>query len=862
MVNLKHIFKKILGKGGTDEGRPFSYLFQVFQQILTLNNKILDKIAEANEKLGGEYVFDIRFIEQFVESISKDVQQLIFSMNEMVPGRYEGLFEAYKAIELDIQAIMAGQYIGAKTHVLHFDDVEKGDEDSIGPKNASLCLLKKELSLNIPEGFAITFYAYKDFLSQNGLEEKIHEIMNEWEKGRYSTKEASRMIQSEILSSPIPSNLKHSISDALAILRKKIGKHSLLAVRSSAWGEDSEHSFAGLYDSVVGVNDNGIYDAYKKVIASTFHSKVMEYRRQIGFKEDEILMAVGCEQLIEPEVSGIIYTLNPNEPSCENMIINSTWGLGGILVSGKTTGDMFFINRESREIVGLEIAWKEKKKVIKRDGSFEYVEVEDNRKEIPSLSKEQIKRLAKTAVTIERFFKKPQDIEFAIDKSGEIIILQSRPLKIREKIKTSQLDITHLDKRYQILIKNSGHTAQEGVGIGPVYICAGDHVLDDFPTGAIAVAKYASPRLARIVPRASGIITEIGSVAGHLATICREYGLPAVFNVKNAIEILEDQGQITLDATEKTVYKGKVKELFYYTLSQEPIEESYEYRLLRRILRKIEPLNLVDPNSPKFRPETCKTFHDITRFVHEKAVEAIIDLHYEGIDHSQSISARMKWDIPLDLVVIDIGGGLDEESLKVGVARPEDVLSIPMQGLMQGLRCPGAWDNDPMSVDVSSFMSSLTRTFSAEHADPKMVGQNLAVLSKHYVNLSLRLGYHFTMVDSYVSQNVIENYIYFRFFGGVTDLKRRSRRAKLISDILSFYDFRVETRGDLVVARLKRFGQEDTLRRLYLVGILIGFTRQLDVLMVSDEHVSQFAKKIIELMEGENGQREDKNFDS
>ncbi len=857
MVNLRRILKKILGKGGEEEGRPFSYLFYVFQHILTLNNKILDQMAEANEKLGGEYVFDKSFIEQFIATISKDVQQLIFLMNEIAPGRYEGLFDAYKAIELDIQAIMAGQFMGAKTHVLHFDDVEKGDEDSIGPKNASLCLLKKELSLQIPAGFAITFYAYKEFLSSAGLEGKIHEVMNEWEKGDCSTEEASQLIQSEILSSPIPSDLKHSITHALSILRKKIGRKSLLAIRSSAWGEDSEHSFAGLYESVIGVNDDGIFDAYKKVIASTFNAKVMEYRRQIGYKEDEILMAVGCEQLIDPEVSGIIYTLNPNDPGCDNMIINSTWGLGGILVSGKTAGDVFIIDRETMNIVGLEIGWKEQKRVVDRDGSLKYVAVEENCQEIPSLSKEQIKMLAKTAATIERFFKMPQDIEFAIDGAGKVVILQSRPLKIREKIKTSQFDLSGLDERYQILIKDSGHTVQEGVGIGPVYTCGADHILDDFPTGAIALAKYASPRLARIVPRASGIITEIGSVAGHLATICREYGLPAIFNVKNAIEILKDQGEITLDATEKTVYKGKVKELFYYTLSQEPIGESYEFRLLRRILRKIEPLNLVDPNSPKFRPESCKTFHDITRFVHEKAVEAIIDLHYEGIDHSQSISARMKWDIPLDLVVIDIGGGLDKESLRRGAVRPENILSIPMQKLMQGLRCPGAWDNDPMSVDVSSFMSSLTRTFSAEYTDPKKVGQNLAVLSKHYVNLSLRLGYHFTMVDSYVSRNIIENYIYFRFFGGVTDLKRRSRRAKLISDILSFYDFRVENHGDLVVARLKRFGQEDILRRLYLVGILIGFTRQLDVLMVSDEHVSQYEKKIIELMEEKNGQGED-----
>ncbi len=852
MVNIKKLFGRILGKGTSQEGRSFSYLFHVFQQILDLNNSILDQITKANEKLGGEYVFDRRFIEQFIEHVSKDVQQLIFALNEMVPGKFEGLFDAYKAMKLDLQDILEGHYMGAKTHVIDFDKAQKGDENSIGPKNASLCELEKELCLNIPPGFAITFYAYKKFLSETGVLSTIEQSLQQWEKGEYDTEKASEVIQSEILASRIPSDLKHSVNEALSNLRKKIGRNPLLAVRSSAWGEDSEHSFAGLYKSIIGVKDVGIFDAYKQVVASTFNAKVMEYRRQIDFKEEEILMAVGCQQIIDSKVSGIIYTLNPNDPGSDNMIINAAFGLGGLLVSGKENGDTFFVDRETSQIVEVEIAWKEHKKVIKDDRTIEYMEVDKNHKETPSLTTEQIKLLAQVAISIERYFKKPQDIEFAIDQNGEIVILQTRPFRIKKNIKTSETDLSKLDEKYELLISDSGITTQEGVAIGKVYVCSTDDELDEFPTGAIAVTKYASPRFARIISKASGIITEIGSVGGHLATICREYSLPALFNVKGAMETLSGEGQITLDATDRKIYRGKVKELFYYALSQDPIGESYEYRLLRRILRKIGPLYLIDPGSPDFKPESCKTFHDITRFAHKKAVDAIIDLHYEGIRDPNSISARMKWDVPLDLVVIDIGGGLKDSVCNTGVAGPDDMVSIPMKALIQGLSHPGAWNNDPMSVDMSSFMSSLTRTFSAEHADPKTVGHNLAVLSKNYVNLSLRLGYHFTMVASYVSQNIIENYIYFRFFGGVTDIKRRSRRAKMIGDILSFYDFRVEIRGDLVVSRLKRLGQENMLRRLYLVGILIAFTRQLDVKMLSDQHIRQFSEKIYTLMEEKN----------
>jgi len=152
-------------------------------------------------------------------------------------------------------------------------------------------------------------------------------------------------------------------------------------------------------------------------------------------------------------------------------------------------------------------------------------------------------------------------------------------------------------------------------------------------------------------------------------------------------------------------------------------------------------------------------------------------------------------------------------------------------------------------VDMGSFMSSLTRTFSAEITSPEQLGQNLAVISHEYANISLRLGYHFTMIDTYVSENINDNYAYFRFFGGVTDLDRRSRRARFIGAVLSHYDFRIDLHGDLVVARLKKLDERAMLKRLYLLGLLIGFTRQLDVRMVNERRITEYTEKIKQLME-------------
>jgi len=229
-------------------------------------------------------------------------------------------------------------------------------------------------------------------------------------------------------------------------------------------------------------------------------------------------------------------------------------------------------------------------------------------------------------------------------------------------------------------------------------------------------------------------------------------------------------------------------------------------------------------------------------------VQALIDSHVYSPHVAGSVRGRLKWEIPLDLVIIDIDGGIRERVHRHNI-RIDDVRSVPLKALLAGLRIPGAWSNEPMSVDFAGFMSSLTRTFSTELAEPRQVGRNLAVVSREYSNVSLRLGYHFTMVDAYVSDHISDNYIYFRFFGGVTEETRRSRRARLLVDVLTANDFRVEVRGDLVIGRLKGFDIPRMMSRLTMLGALVGFTRQLDVRMVDEERIREFNREFNSLME-------------
>ena len=482
---------------------------------------------------------------------------------------------------------------------------------------------------------------------------------------------------------------------------------------------------------------------YRDVLASTYSPQAMEYRRQKGFSENEVAMAVACQGMIEARVSGVLYSMDPVNPDDEDMVVSATWGLGAPVVSGKVKTDRFIVSREfPHQVKRLEIVRKGSRLAPLDKGGSAEVTVEQEMQTRTSLTTEQLKTLAETALVIERYFKCPQDIEWTFDDQDNLFILQARPLNIKAQMAQVVCDIASVTAQYPVIFAQRGQIVQTGIATGKVFLVLNDEDLNRFPNGAILVSRETSPRFAKVVHKASGIITDVGSATGHMATIAREFRIPAVVNTGAATQLLKSGQEITLDAQENIVYAGRIKELCYYGLMEDAFEETYEYRLLRRVLKKIIPLSLVDPYAKDFTPTACKTFHDITRFVHEKAVEGLIDLNYNRQIGSETVSRKLKLDIPLDLVIIDISGGLEVTDDAASVTTNQ-VLSVPMRSFLEGMDSPGMWSREPMSVDFGSFMSSLTRTFSAHLVNPRFIGQNLAVISQSYANISLRLGYHF-----------------------------------------------------------------------------------------------------------------------
>ena len=387
---------------------------------------------------------------------------------------------------------------------------------------------------------------------------------------------------------------------------------------------------------------------------------------------------------------------------------------------------------------------------------------------------------------------------------------------------------------------------QAGAGTGKVFLLHHMDDLDHFPHGAVLVAHSDSSNFVRIMPFASAIITDLGTPTSHMAALCREFRVPTVVNTGDASSILRHGQEVTLladDEGQATVYEGIAGKLLSHARSGAMrMDELYEFRKKRYVLRFISPLHLIDPLLENFLPAGCKTMHDILRFIHEQSVAELIESARDG--GRTKAAVKLDLPIPAGIMVADIGGGLKEVRDGRNVTY-EDVLSVPFKAILKGMMHPGAWHAEAVSLQTQDFFSSMMRMPDIVSDSESYLRYNVAVISRDYVNLNLRFGYHYNMMDCFCSDRARDNHIYFRFTGGATDILKRSRRIELIARILREYAFTIKIKGDLIIARLSNISREEMENILDQTGRLIAFTRQLDAVLHDDESVARYTKKFL-----------------
>lgn len=822
--------------------------YDAFKQLLADNQAVLEIVTDLEEKYNGDFLFDMQYLRVSLKSLADRVFSLINGLNFMADDRYGSLYPIFDRINEEVQELLAKKRkIPPDPPVLPLKDISLEKEESVGGKAANLGELYSRLHLPVPEGFAVTARGYQEFIETNRLQEEISRRLAALDLNKLEDLVlVSREIQSLILAKELPASLAEALDRSYQELTRKLAAAVPVSVRSSALGEDSKISFAGQYSTALNVSGELIGETYKAIIASKFTPRALFYFIGKGFREEEIAMGVVCLAMVRARAGGVLYTVDPLAPHHNELIIHAHWGLGKSVVDGTVTPDVFVVSKESPpRVKERQIAHKETMLTANPLGGVESAPVNPEARDLPSLSEENIALLTTLAQIVEKHYQRPQDLEWAVDEQGLIYLLQTRPLKVFAPKICPDGDGTTCPVPNPILL-DTGLQGAHGVGSGPVFRVDRDEDLPHFPAGGVLVARAPSPRFVTVMNRARGIVTDLGGAASHMAAVAREFRVPTILNTRKATEVLTAGQVVTVDANNRIVYEGKAEGLLLQEEYQHhPFEDTSLFVLFEKILARIVPLNLIDPYDPDFSAKNCRTFHDLTRFVHQTATQEMFDLSASSAK-TEKQALVLESNFPVEIFLVDLGGGIDSEARGRRI-KPEQILSWPLRALWKGIetmKWPG-----PKPMDVKGFASVVAQTATTGGGDQEQAysEKSFALLSRDYLNFSIRLGYHLSTIEVFGDEGVENNYIKFNFKGGGATVDRRDRRARLISTILDRLHFQVNKKLDLLEASLAHQSREILEKALFALGKLTVYTKQLDMVMyneaIVDWSIEEFFKE-------------------
>jgi pyruvate,water dikinase len=815
--------------------------FSNFLTILENNNRVLKIISDMEEKSQGEYLFDINYIRSSLADVRSGVLGITEGMVALGGERYEPLRDRYAHINDEISRFFPeNKPVEKDEFAIPLEDVGREKSWSVGSKGAQLGEMKSKLDLPVPEGFAISAWAYKYFVDENDLQTRISDCIASVNIKHYDDLvRVSEQIRSMVTSGRVPDDLAQSIREQFAAVRTRVPEAGF-ALRSSAVGEDTLFSFAGQYASFLNVGEQELIDRYRDVLANKFTPQAIYYYLNHSFAEADLGMGVCCLAMVDAAASGVIYTRDPVQPADDRVVIYAIHGLGKYLVDGTLTPDIYRISRQNGREMETNIADKPVRLVLGPDGGTVEESVPESERAVPALDEKQARLLAEFAQKIEEHYGSPMDIEWAVDKRGQPFLLQARPLRVIEpKAMDEEPDVSNLE-----VVCSGGTMVCPGAGSGAVFHLERPQDLSRVPDGAVLVSPLPFPGLVTVMGKVNALVTHVGSTASHMATLAREFGIPTLVGLEISCG-LQEGAQVTVDATGRAVFTGLQPELIEARRTRpEGDDEAGIFDLLKNVLRHIAPLNLLHPDDENFTPENCRTFHDITRFVHQKAMAEMFSLG-KNIRDKDRIAVKLKSDIPLNVLIIYIDQDLSAYKGKRLIDETQ-INSVPMQAFWDGIKEEG-WPAHGPAGDAKGFASVVGSSL-ATNIEGEFSESSFAVLSKEYMILSLRMGYHFTTVEAMCTDTASSNYIRFQCKGGGASVARRSRRIRLFVELLSSMGFGHTGKGDFVDARIAYQNPPALAKNLRLLGRITMITKQLDMALsnesITDWYIKDFKKKL------------------
>lgn len=463
-----------------------------------------------------------------------------------------------------------------------FADLGIEDVPSVGGKNASLGEMYRTLGeqgVRVPNGFAITADAYREFLRASGVDGEIRKILSDLDTRNFDNlHDRGARVRQAILAAEFPDELKEAILEAYQVMSQAAGRPLDVAVRSSATAEDlPDASFAGQQETYLNVQGPAaLLDACRRCFASLFTDRAISYRTDKGFDHFKIALSIGVQQMVRSDqgASGVMFTVDTETGFRDAVLINAAYGLGENVVQGSVNPDEYYVFKPTlkqgfRPILKKALGSKEFKLVYDVGGNkmVKNVPVAPDDRARFALEDDEILALARWAAIIEDHYSRkkggycPMDIEWAKDGlSGELFIVQARPETVQSQKPRDLLENYRLKQKGTVLV--TGRSVGEKIASGPVRVIKSVAHLRDFKAGEVLVTDKTDPDWEPIMKIAAAIVTNRGGRTCHAAIVSRELGLPAIVGAERATEVLRDGQQVTVCCAEGDtglVYEGKLE---------------------------------------------------------------------------------------------------------------------------------------------------------------------------------------------------------------------------------------------------------------------------------------------------------------
>ena len=460
-------------------------------------------------------------------------------------------------------------------YVIGLDRLGMQDVEVVGGKNASLGEMIRNLGglgVDVPGGFATTAAAYRDFLKKDGLDDRIHALLDKLDVDDIAAlTEAGKTIREWITSTELPDRLMEEIGAAWEEMSG--GRDIAVAVRSSATAEDlPDASFAGQQETFLNVRGlPHLVDALHQVFASLFNDRAIAYRVHQGFDHSLVALSVGVQYMVRSDIgsSGVVFTLDTETGFRDAVFVTASWGLGETVVQGAVNPDEFYVYKPALEsgkhpILRKNLGSKAIKMIFSEDPTpgktVETVDVDEADSMRFSLSDDDIIALARTAVTIEKHYGRPMDIEWGKDGSdGRLYILQARPETVQSRVGNTIERFT-LKGKGEVLA--TGRSIGHKIGQGTAKVIRHVSEMNRIQAGDVLVSDMTDPDWEPVMKRASAIVTNRGGRTCHAAIIARELGIPAVVGCGDATSLVADGTDVTVSCAEGDegyVYEGRLE---------------------------------------------------------------------------------------------------------------------------------------------------------------------------------------------------------------------------------------------------------------------------------------------------------------